>query len=160
MKSKSSIPPIIGFFVADKSGRTLFAIESFEGALRSNLISPSQGVKCDLDGFMMFISAIESIMNTIDFERLEDCTVNGRKFKMQVFFDFREFSLVFFAHPSINFASLRQGIKLYFREFFKKNHSLHQLHTRASLPAYTTHIKLHLENWLRKLNYELEIIES
>lgn len=156
MGSNPPIPPIIGFFVADKSGRTLFTIEAFEGALRSHLIAPSQEVGCDLDGIMMFISALESIMNTIDFERLEECNVNGHKFKMHVLFDFKEFSLAFFSHPGINFAHLRQGIRLYFREFFKKNHSLHQLHTRASLPAYTTHLKLSLENWLRDLNYRLE----
>lgn len=154
--SKSGIPPFLGCFVADKNGKTLIKFEIFEGALdfflKRDLDNRKMNNCLDIELIPMFISALERFSAEINIKDLAGFKLEGKNIKLQTFFDFEDYSVIFLLNPEIDIKLVDSQIRTYFSFLFEVYHTEFQNFKKMSSVDYISHLELIGRIWLKDLN--------
>ena len=154
--SKLEIPPFLGCFVADKNGKTLIKFEIFEGALdffiKEGLNDKKKNNCLDIELIPMFISALERFSAEINIKDLAGFKLEGKNIKLQTFFDFEDYSVIFLLNPEIDVKLVESQIMTYFSFLFDVYHIEFQNFKKMSSVDYISHLELIGRIWLKDLN--------
>ena len=150
-----NIPPFLGCFVADKTGKTILKFEIFENALDFFLKKDLDDGKkscIDIELIPMFISALERFSAEINIKDLAGFKLEGKNIKLQTFFDFEEYSVIFIINPEVDIELVDSRIKTYFSFLFKVYHYEFKNFRKMSSIDYISHLELIGRIWLKDLN--------
>ena len=152
--SKSEIPAFIGCFVADKDGKTLLKFEIFQDALNFFLKRDIDGKesRLDIELIPMFISALERFSAEINIKDLAGFKLKGKNIKLQTFFDFEDYSVIFLLNPEVDIKLVDSQIRTYFSFLFEVYHNEFQSFRKMSSVDYISHLELIGRIWLKDLN--------
>ncbi len=154
--SKLEIPPFLGCFVADKNGKTLIKFEIFEGALdffiKKGLNNREKNNCLDIELIPMFISALERFSAEINIKDLAGFKLEGKNIKLQTFFDFEDYSVIFLLNPEVDIKLVDSQIRTYFSFLFEVYHTEFQNFKKMSSVDYVSHLELIGRIWLKDLN--------
>jgi hypothetical protein len=154
--AKLEIPPLLGCFVADKNGKTLIKFEIFEGALdyfvKEGLNDRKKNKCLDIELIPMFISALERFSAEINIKDLAGFKLEGKNIKLQTFFDFEEYSVIFLLNPEVDINLVESQIRTYFSFLFEVYHTEFQNFKKMSSVDYISHLELIGRIWLKDLN--------
>ena len=157
------IPPFLGFFVANKDGLTIMAVELYNGILlnylKSRILNEEKiEVKFDLDLIPMFVSALEKFAQELNIQNLSGFSLKGTNLKMQIF-GFDQFTVTLFSNPSVNVKNIDYKINNYFNELFDNYNDEFNISIQSGYFSNLTVIIENGVNWLKDLNklYEHKI---
>lgn len=153
--SETEIPPFLGCFLADKNGKTILKFEIFENALDYFLkkdLGDDKKSCIDIELIPMFISALERFSAEINIKDIAGFKLEGKNIKLQTFFDFEEYSVIFILNPDVNMKFVESRIKTYFSFLFKVYHNEFKDFRKMSSTDYTSHLELIGRIWLKDLN--------
>ena len=154
--SKLEIPPFLGCFIADKTGKTIVKFEIFEKSLefflKKDIVDEEKKKSIDIELIPMFISAMESFSQEINIQDLAGFKLKGTNIKLQTFFDFEEYSIIFILNPDVDINLVESRIKTYFSFLFKVYHNEFKNFRKMSSIKYISHIELIGKIWLKDLN--------
>lgn len=153
--SEIEVPPFLGCFLADKNGKTILKFEIFENALEYFLkkdLGEDKKNCIDIELIPMFISALERFSAEINIKDLTGFKLEGKNIKLQTFFDFEEYSVIFILNPEVDIKYVEERIKTYFSFLFKVYHNEFKNFKLMSSTDYTSHLELIGRVWLKDLN--------
>lgn len=150
------MPPIIGCFVADKNGKTLFKYEIFKGALDSYLKKDIENEErknsFDVELIPMFISALERFSQEINIKDLRELKLKGSNIKVQTVFTFDNYSIIFILNPIVNLSLIEDRIKNYFNYLFNVYALDFKNFKKMSTINFISHLQLLGRIWLKEMN--------
>jgi len=146
------IPPFLGFFLADKDGKTLFTIEKEEDILKNYFSrEKSEDSRFDIDLIPMFISALEKFSQEINIKDLAGFKLKGKNQTMHIFtFDYYTFTL--FTNPNINFKPIKSKIQDYFENLINTNRDIFDDSLKTGNLTQMGPLAIASEKWLNELN--------
>jgi hypothetical protein len=154
--SKFEIPPFLGCFIADKTGKTILKFEIIENALefflKKDIVDEEKKNCIDIELIPMFISALERFSQEINIQDLAGFKLEGKNIKLQTFFDFEKYSIIFLLNPGVDIKLVESRIKTYFSFLFKVyDHEFKNFKKMSSID-YMSHLELIGRIWLKDLN--------
>ncbi|HEY0089058.1 MAG TPA: GTPase [Candidatus Lokiarchaeia archaeon] len=149
------IPPLIGYFIANKDGLTLMTTEIFDGALlkfikeKDNPLSESD--KFDVALIPMFISALEKFSKEINIQHLSGFNLTGTNLRMQIL-EFENFTVTIFTNPQINLKIVEKEIHSFFENLFVSYNIEFKISIQNITEKNYNEIQNYSRNWLNQLN--------
>lgn len=155
----TQIPPFVGCFIADKDGKTLMALEAYNGAIATFLKGSSQkdeeSKNLDIELIPMFVSALEKFSEEIYITDLSGFNLKGSNLRFQIF-GFDKFTVTFFINPNITVKALEKEIFDYFNKLFVKYRLDFDKCNRTGETSLLTKIEQESNEWLKTLNKKCE----
>ncbi|MBD3194051.1 MAG: hypothetical protein GF317_03285 [Candidatus Lokiarchaeota archaeon] len=148
-----NIPSFIGFFMADKNGRTFLNMEIYEGALK-DFLSDAEAPEdrpLEIELIPMFISALEKFSQEINIKNLSGFNLKGINLKLHIE-SFNDYTVTFFLNPDVNIESMQYEMKNYLLDFFTKYEKEFESFETTGSVSDNEEMKSEIKDWLEKLN--------
>lgn len=137
-------PAIIGFLVADESGRTLMSIEERDGAFHDFL---SMDLNRDIDLIPSFFSALTSFSKEIKVISMADFNLKGQNSLIYVF-EYEKYAFTMFLHKNMNIDNMKADIQQYFRAMIDDHNDLFQNVLKTGAVNLLSEIHAEAQEWL------------
>jgi hypothetical protein len=151
-------PPIIGFFIADKSGTIILTCELFTGALehfiKRDIKDENTKSNFDIELIPPFICALESFADQICVENLAELKIKGTNIKLHTIFCFSQYTITFFLSPLFKIKPFENMICDYFFKLFEENKTEFENIYKQSSRELLSQIELKGRSWLKNLTYQ------
>lgn len=150
-------PPIIGFFIADKSGTIILTCELFEGALehfiKRDIKDENTKTNFDIELIPPFICALESFSDQICIENLAELKIKGTNIKIHTIFCFSHYTITFFLNPFFKIKPFENIICEYFFKLFEKHKNVFENIYDPRVSGLISQVELKGREWLKDLTY-------
>jgi DNA-binding PadR family transcriptional regulator len=113
-------PPILGFMIADKDGKTLMISEVHEGVFKNFLTTDEQNTQTDPELIPMFISALEKFSTEIHINNLSGFSLQGTNIKMETI-RFELLTVTYFMSGTTNINPLKDEVYDWFNQLITEN---------------------------------------
>jgi len=151
-------PPIIGFFIADKSGTIILTCELFDGALeyfiKRDIKDENTKTNFDIDLIPPFICALESFSDQICIQNLAELKIKGTNIKIHTIFCFSNYTITFFLNPFFKIKPFEEMICEYFFKLFEEHKTKFEQIYQPSTRELFYQIELNGRSWLRDFIYQ------
>lgn len=112
-------PPLLGFMVADKDGKTLMTTELYDDIFGEILNSNKEDIHTDHELIPMFICALERFSGELNIQNLSSFKLKGTNIRLQTY-SYDIITLTLFINGRTNIRPIKDQIKDWFENFFKK----------------------------------------
>ncbi len=145
-------PPLLGFMVADKDGRTLVTTELYADIFREILNS---NIHTDHELIPMFICALEKFSCELNIQNLSSFKLKGTNIRLQTY-RYDIITVTLFINGRTNIRPIKDQIKDWFDNFFKKHEKEFERCIISS--EFSTLVELNEEGreWLVDLNQKYQ----
>ena len=157
-------PPIIGFFIADKSGTIILTCELFDGALeyfiKRDIKNEKTKSNFDIDLIPPFICALESFSDQICIENLTELKIKGTNIKIHTVFGFSQYTITFFLNPFFKIKPFEDMICDYFIKLFDDHKTEFNNIYLPNSRKLISQIEINGRKWLIDLTYQQFSVKS
>ncbi|MFX1443292.1 MAG: hypothetical protein ACFFHV_07765 [Promethearchaeota archaeon] len=151
-------PPIIGFFIADKSGTIILTCEIFDGALehfiKRDIKDENTKTNFDIELIPPFICALENFSEQICIQNLAELKIKGTNIKIHTVFCFSRYTITFFLNPFFKIKPFEDMICEYFNKLFEEYKNEFENIYQSSSRELISQIELKGRGWLRDITYQ------
>ena len=112
-------PPLLGFMVADKDGKTLMTTELYDDIFGEILNSKNDEIHTDHELIPMFICALERFSGELNIQNLSGFKLKGTNIRLQTY-RYDIITVTLFINGRTNIRPIKDQIKDWFDNFFKK----------------------------------------
>jgi GTPase SAR1 family protein len=164
---EKTIPPFLGYFIANEDGLALQKVELCEGILLKYLKNRNldkdliENDKFDVDLIPMFVSALEKFSCEINIKNLSGFSLIGTNLKMEIL-GFDQYTVTLFSNPNVNIKNIKYKIENFFTNLFKIHEKEFKHAIKTSSFGDIQYLAEKGVNWLKRLNklYESTIIKT
>jgi len=148
-------PPLIGFMVADRDGRTLMTTELYDDIFREVLNSKNNDLYMDYDLIPMFICALEKFSSELNIRDLSGFKLKGSNIKMQTY-RYDLVTITLFMSGTTNIRPIKDRIKDGFDNFIKKYEKEFESCILSSEVSKLVELSEVGRKWLKNLNQKYQ----